>query len=71
LVKQFTHKVDLGVEVAGAITKNLELSKGQLQTLLGGNYQFRKNVSFDFGIVVGKYDASPRAGLQLGISVDW
>ena len=71
LVKQFTPKVDLGVEVDGAITKNLELSKGQLQTLLGGNYQLKKNVSFDFGIVVGKYEASPRAGLQLGISVDW
>ena len=71
LVKQFTPKVDLGVEVTGALTKNLELSKGQLQALLGGNYQFRKNVSLDFGLVVGKYAASPRAGVQLGISVDW
>ena len=37
----------------------------------GGNYQFRRNVSFDFGMVVGKYAASPRTGVQLGISVDW
>ena len=71
LVKQFTPKLDLGVEMTGALTKNLQLAKGQLQTLLGGNYQFRKNVSFDFGIVFGKYAASPRAGVQLGISVDW
>jgi hypothetical protein len=71
LVKQFTPRVDLGVEVTGALTKKLELGKGQLQTLLGGNYQFRRNVSFDFGIIVGKYAASPRAGVQLGISVDW
>jgi hypothetical protein len=71
LVKQFTPKVDLGVEVTGALSKDLQLGKGQLQTLLGGNYQFRKNVSFDFGIIFGKYAASPRAGVQLGISADW
>ena len=70
LVKQFTPKLDLGVEVTGALTKNLQLGKGQLQTLVGGNYQFRKNISFDFGIVGGKYAASPRAGVQLGISID-
>ncbi len=71
LVKQFTPRVALGVEVTSAITKNLQLGKGELQTLLGGNYQFRRNVSFDFGMVVGKYAASPRTGVQLGISVDW
>jgi hypothetical protein len=71
VVKQLTTKFDLGFEVVGALTKNLELSKGQLQALLGGNYRLRKNVSFDFGVVTGKYDASPRAGLQLGVSVDW
>ncbi len=71
VVKQLTPKFDLGFEVVGALTINLELSKGQLQALLGGNYQLRKNVSFDFGIVTGKYAASPRAGLQLGISADW
>ena len=71
LIKQFTPRVGLGVEVSGALTKNLQLGKGQLQTLLGGNYQFKKNVSLDFGIIVGKYAASPRAGAQLGISVDW
>src|SRR6266404_6444802 len=71
LVKQLTPKVDLGVEATGALAKNLQLGKGQLQTLLGGNYQFRKNVSFDFGLVFGKYAASPRAGVQLGIAVDW
>jgi hypothetical protein len=35
VVKQLTPKFDLGFEVVGALTKNLELSKGQLQTLLG------------------------------------
>ena len=71
LVKQFTPKLQLGIELTGAMTKQFELGKGHLQTLLGGNYQFKQNISFDFGIVGGKYAASPRAGVQLGISVDW
>ena len=70
LVKQFTPQLQLGMELTGAVTKDFQLGKGQLQTLLGGNYQFKKNISFDFGIVGGKYAASPRAGVQLGISID-
>jgi len=71
LVKQFTPKLDLGVELTGALTRNFQLGKGQLQTMFGGNYQFKKKVSFDFGIVGGKYAASPRAGIQVGISIDF
>jgi hypothetical protein len=70
LVKQFTPKLDLGVELTGAVTKNLQLGKGQLQTLVGGNYLFKKNMSFDFGIVAGKGN-SPRVGVQLGCSLDF
>jgi hypothetical protein len=71
LVKQITPKLDLGAEVTGAVTSALKVSRGQLQTQIGGNYQFKKNATFDFGIVVGKFAASPRVGAQLGISVDW
>lgn len=70
LVKQFSPKLQLGVELTGALQRNFQLGKGQLQTLLGGNYQLKQNVSFDFGIVGGKYAASPHAGIQLGISID-
>jgi hypothetical protein len=70
LVKQFTPKLDLGVELTGAVGGNLQLQKGQLQFLVGGNYQVTKKVSFDFGIVGGKFN-SPRAGVQLGVSIDF
>jgi hypothetical protein len=70
IVKQVTHSLDLGAELTGAISNSLQLSHGQLQTLVGGNYQVTRKMSFDFGIVAGKYN-SPRAGLQLGISVDF
>jgi len=42
-----------------------------LQTLIGGNYAVSKKMTFDFGVVAGKYAASPRAGVQFGISIDW
>jgi hypothetical protein len=71
LVKQITPKLDLGAELTGAFTNSLKLSRGKMQTQIGGNYLFRKNASFDFGIVAGKFAASPRVGVQVGISVDW
>ena len=71
LVKQFTPKLDLGAEVTGALARNLRLSKGQLQVLFGGNYALTKKATFDFGVVAGRFAASPRAGVQLGISVDF
>ncbi|MEA2173178.1 MAG: hypothetical protein QOD00_770 [Blastocatellia bacterium] len=71
LVKQFTEKLDLGAEVTGALSSNFNLSRGQLQGLVGGNYALRKNLTFDFGLVGGHFSASPRVGLQLGISLDF
>jgi len=71
LIKQFSPKLQLGVELTGALQRNFQLGKGQLQTLAGGNYQFKPNASFDFGIIGGKYSASPRVGIQLGLSVDF
>jgi hypothetical protein len=70
-VKQFTPKLQLGMELTSAMTKQSELGKGHLQTLLGGNYQFKSNASLDFGVVAGKYAGSPRAGVQLGVSIDF
>jgi hypothetical protein len=71
VVRQMNSRLDLGIELVGAITRNSGLGKSQLQTMLGGNYSLNKNMTFDFGMVAGKHAASPRAGLQLGISIDW
>jgi hypothetical protein len=65
LVREFTPKLQLGVELTGAMTTQFQLGKGQLQTLVGGNYLVRDNVSFDFAILGGKYAASPRAEYRL------
>jgi outer membrane putative beta-barrel porin/alpha-amylase len=71
LVRQFTSKLDLGVEVFGALSSRSELGRGQLQFQAGGNYAVRPNFTFDFGVTGGRFDASPRLGLQLGFSDDF
>jgi hypothetical protein len=71
IVRQFTKRLDLGAELTGAVTGNFQLSRGQLQTLVGGNYELRKGLTFDFGLVAGRFSASPRAGAQLGFSLDF
>ena len=71
LVRQFSPRLQLGIELTGAMSKDLHLAKGQLQILAGGNYQVSQELTFDFAILGGKYAASSRAGMQLGVSVDF
>ncbi|MGZ5435694.1 MAG: hypothetical protein ACXW3F_06390 [Pyrinomonadaceae bacterium] len=70
LVRQFTPKLNLGIELTGAASKNLNLGAGQLQTQFGGNYQLTEKMSLDFGVLAGKYN-NPRVGLQIGMSLDF
>lgn len=70
-VREFSARLQLGVEIVGALEKNLQLGKGQLQSMFGGNYLIKKNASLDFGILAGKYAASPRVGIQMGLSLDF
>ena len=70
LVKQITEKLDLGAELTGAASGSQKLSIGQLQTLIGGNYAVTPKMTFDFGVVAGRF-TSPRVGLQVGISIDF
>jgi hypothetical protein len=71
IVKQFTPRLSLGVEMSGAVTGNFLLSEGQLQARFGGNYAVRKNMTLDFALIGGRFAASPRVGAQLGFSVDF
>ena len=70
LVRQFTPKLNLGIELIGAATGNLNLGGGQLQTQFGGNYQLTEKMSLDFGVLAGKFN-NPRAGALVGVSIDF
>jgi hypothetical protein len=71
VTRDFTPRLRLGVELTGALTSNFDLGRGQLQTQVGGNYQVRKNMTFDFGLTSGFYASSPRIGPQIGLSYDF
>jgi hypothetical protein len=70
VVKQFTPKLDFGAEVTGALTRSFQLDQGQVQTQIGGNYAINKKMTFDFGLVAGRFNTA-RLGLQLGVSIDF
>ncbi len=71
MLHDFNDRWTFGLELVAGITGNLDLSKSQLQFLAGGNYAIRKGLTFDFGVLGGKYIASPRIGGQVGFSVDF
>jgi Putative MetA-pathway of phenol degradation len=71
VIRKMTPRLELGAELYGGVTGNLDLGKSQLQGLIGGKYELRKGLTLDFGILGGKFIASPRAGAQLGFSVDF
>lgn len=71
LTRQFTPKLDLGAEIYGGYTANLDLARGELQQQIGGNYELRKGLTLDFGILAGQAVGSPRYGFLLGFSRDF
>ena len=68
---QWTPRLLIGCEIAGAATQQADLGKAQLQTLGGGTFLLRKGVGLDFAITQGKYEGSPKFGGALGISFDF
>jgi hypothetical protein len=71
LLHEFNSRLTLGAEVYGGFTSLLDLGKSQLQVLTGGSLALRNGLTFDFGLLGGKYVASPRIGGQIGFSVDF
>jgi hypothetical protein len=71
LTKDFTPKLRLGAEIFGAVTSKFKLSRGQLEAQVGGNYQLSERFSLAFGILGGRFEASPRAGVLIGFAYDF
>jgi hypothetical protein len=71
LLHDFSPRLTLGGEIYGGFANNDGLGRSQLQALTGGQYTIRKGLTFNFGLLAGKYSASPRLGGQIGFSVDF
>jgi len=71
LLHDFSPKLTLGAEIYGGYTNNGDLGRTQFQAMGGGQYALRNGMSFCFGLLGGKYVASPRIGGQIGFSMDF
>jgi hypothetical protein len=71
ILHDFTARLTLGAEVYGGYDPTGNFGRSQLQFMLGTQYQLRKGLTVDFGILGGKYVGSPRIGAQIGFSVDF
>ncbi|MEJ7608717.1 MAG: hypothetical protein WKF37_21210 [Bryobacteraceae bacterium] len=71
VTRQVTSNLVLGIEVTGAVAQSSLLGKGALQTQFGGKYAVSENLTLDFGVLTGRLEGSPRAGLQVGICKDF
>jgi hypothetical protein len=71
LVRNFTPRLRLGAELFGGVTNNFNLSRGQLEAQIGGGYAFAERCEFTFGVLAGRYAASPRVGVQVGFAYDF
>ena len=71
LVRNFTPRLRLGAELFGAVTKNFALSRGQLEGQIGGGYTLSQKLELTFGLLGGRYAASPRIGAQVGFAYDF
>jgi hypothetical protein len=71
LQRYFTPRLRLGAELFGAVTNNFELSRGQLMAQIGGGYALRDNFELTFGVLGGRFPASPHAGVLVGFAYDF
>src|SRR5215475_4956306 len=70
LLHDFSSRLTLGGESFAAKADTAGLGRTQLQFLGGGQYAVTGRFSLAFGLIAGKYTASPRIGGQIGFAVD-
>lgn len=71
LVREFSPKLKLGVELFGGVTNNFNLGRGQLEAQVGGTYAVREDFAFTFGVLAGRFPASPRLAIHVGAAYDF
>ncbi|HUJ40384.1 MAG TPA: hypothetical protein VLW54_07545 [Candidatus Acidoferrales bacterium] len=67
----FTSRWTLGTEVYWGVADRDVLGRTQLQFMGGGQYAIRSGWAFTFGLLGGKFEASPRIGAQIGFALDF
>ena len=71
LVRAFTPKLMLGVELFGGFTSNAVLDRVQLVSQVGASYAVREDLALTFGVLAGRFSGSPRVGFEVGLAYDF
>jgi len=71
LVRDFTPKLKLGIELFGGVTNNFNFSRGQLEGQIGGSYSVSDDFVLTFGLLGGRFPASPHLGFHVGLAYDF
>ena len=71
ILHDFVPRLTVGGEIYGGFTRSGSLGRNQLQVQIGGEFLIRRGLSFTFGVIGGRYVASPRIGAQAGFAVDF
>lgn len=71
LLHDLSPKLTLGGEVYGGLADASGLGRDQLQGLAGGQYALTNRLGLAFGLLGGKFEASPHLGGQLGLAMDF
>src|ERR1700742_1572709 len=70
LLHDINSRLTVGGEVYAGVADTDGLGRPQLQGLAGATVALRSGLALSFGLIVGKYEASPRLGGQIGLSMD-
>jgi hypothetical protein len=70
LLHDLASRLTVGVELYGGVSDGAGRDKTQLQSMLGGEYIIRDGLALSFGVLGGKYGATPSLGGQIGVAVD-
>jgi hypothetical protein len=71
LLHDFNSRWTLGAEAYGGVADNGQLGRGQLQGMIGAQFNVRSGLTFTMGLIGGKYAASPQIGGQVGFALDF
>ena len=64
-------RLTVGGEIYAGVADTDGLGRTQLQAMSGAAINLRNGLALTFGLIVGKYEASPRIGGQVGLSLDF
>jgi hypothetical protein len=64
-------RLTVGGEVYAGVADTDGLGRTQLQGMAGGSIALHSGLALTFWLIVGKYEASPRIGGQVGLSMDF